>query len=470
MESRSEIAKYFPAEARVASVGVDAGEARAIAGTEGVARFDTPAAFLSSATVELHALILSVESLTTELLAAAPARLDAKSVVIVTCPVVPGIRFIDDPSVPPIVRALSEAGYSILTPPRWLDRAEAPSLLVAARHDGYAIRSYRPGDETQILDLFETSFLSRRPVEHWRWEYEANPHGRHAISMAFDGDGQLVAQYAGYPVPLWSADPAIDGLCAHQIGDTMTAVKVRNVGRGHTSLVARTAKHFFATRCAKQVAFNYGFNTANIQKMSFAFIECLPVEPVPFRRAQIAELTPISRASRLRKKLLRAYTVSRATQVGPEFDRFFQRCAPSYGLLVRRDARYLKWRYLDSPAWKYEIVTLRSAGRLVGWSVFRRRDDVLVWGDALFSPGHADAAGLVLQHALDAPIGRGAKFIEGWFPARPAWWAREIDALGFTATQEPNDLSMICTPFLVEDTSERLARDLYYTACDSDLY
>lgn len=470
MESRPEIAKYLPPDARVASVGIDAARTSEIAGASPVAVYGNVNEFQHASERDLDALLLAPDAVTRDTLAAATLRLRTRGVVVVACEVVAGAPFLDSPAVPPVVRALSESGYSIVTPPRWLDRAAAPSFLIAARHDGYVIRSYVKGDETQILDLFETSFLQRRPLEHWKWEYEANPHGSHAISMAFDAEGRLVAHYAGYPVPLWSADPAIDGLVAHQIGDTMTAVRIRNVGRGNTSLVVRTAKHFFASRCAAKVAFNYGFNTANIRKMSHTFIEVHPVELVPFRRAEVAALKLPARGTRMRRSLLRAYSITRATATGEEFDRFFQRVAPSYGLLVRRDARYLTWRYLDSPDWKYEIIALRSAGRLVGWSVFRRRDDVLVWGDALFSPRHADAAGLLLQHALASPIGSGARFVEGWFPSRPSWWAQEVDALGLTITPEPNDLSFSITPFLVGDAVERLGREFYYTACDSDLY
>ena len=469
MESRSEIAKYFPAEARVASVGIDAGEARAIAGTDGVARFDTPAAFLSSATGELHALILSAGSLTTELLGAAPGRLEAKSVVVVTCPVVPGVRFIDNPSVAPIVRTLSEAGYSILTPPRWLDRAEEPSLLVVARHDGFAIRDYIPGDETRILDLFETSFHQRRAEEHWRWEYERNPHGSRVISLAFDAGGELVAQYAGYPVSLWSSDPSIDGLRANQIGDTMTALRVRNVGRGHTSLVVRTAKHFFSSHCAGRVAFNYGFNTANIRKISSSFNESDVVEPIPYRRCATDALLPAARDVSLRR-LLRRWSVRSVSSVDEEWDRFFAEIAPAYRFLVRRDTRHLRWRYLDSPVWKYELVSLRAAGRLVGWSVFRRIGDVLVWGDALFAPKHAEAAGLVLRHALCSSVGLGATAVEAWFPSRPSWWGAILGDLGLGVSKEPNDLAFMCTPFLLPDATARLRHDFYYSACDSDLF
>ena len=47
---------------------------------------------------------------------------------------------------------------------------------------------------------------------------------------------------------------------------------VRHVGRGPTSILGRTALHFYETFCEGKVAFNYGFNVANIQRFSLKFL------------------------------------------------------------------------------------------------------------------------------------------------------------------------------------------------------
>jgi hypothetical protein len=55
---------------------------------------------------------------------------------------------------------------------------------------------------------------------------------------------------------------------------------------------------------------------------------------------------------------------------------------------------------------------------LAGWCVFRRRDDRLVWGDALFHPRHDGAAESLLAAAVRLPDLAGARQLETWFSPR----------------------------------------------------
>ncbi len=64
---------------------------------------------------------------------------------------------------------------------------------------GITYRSYRDGDETAILDLYNRVFTKQQSLSQWRWAYRSNPSGRVDISLAFDGQ-QLIAQSAGIPL------------------------------------------------------------------------------------------------------------------------------------------------------------------------------------------------------------------------------------------------------------------------------
>ena len=130
----------------------------------------------------------------------------------------------------------------------------------------FTSRPSRAGDEEQILGLFARAFPhASRGIEHFRWEYQRNPFGNEHISLTFDDAGRLVAQYAGYPVRMIDDDSE---LVAHQIGDIMTDRSVRQVGRGPTSILARTAQHFYDAFCSGRVAFNYGFTTDAHRQLS----------------------------------------------------------------------------------------------------------------------------------------------------------------------------------------------------------
>lgn len=63
------------------------------------------------------------------------------------------------------------------------------------------VREYEPGDEEEIMELFEEAF--KRPLDErfWRWRYLNNPYGKGIISLMYEGD-KLVGHYAVIPIPL----------------------------------------------------------------------------------------------------------------------------------------------------------------------------------------------------------------------------------------------------------------------------
>lgn len=329
--------------------------------------------------------------------------------------------------------------------------------------DGFSVRAYREGDERQILDLFARSFPhAPRRLEHFDWKYLRNPFGNAHISLTFDRSGELVGHYAGYVVPfrLGGRD-----LLAHQIGDTMTAVGVRHVGRGPTGILGRTALHFYASFCERKIAFNYGFNVANIQKFSLRFLRADAVEPVSFRVRDLRRhpITPIPRWQRW----MRGYRLEVVRQTTAEWTALFERVSGTYRFLVRRDAEYVRWRYLECPDVPYVVIAIRKWGHLAGWIAMRMQDRTLMWGDALFDPAFEDAPDVLLRDVVPR---LSAERIEAWFPPRPGWFDAILRALHFEPAPQPQDLSVMCVPFVVDDASAHIREDLYYSWGDSDLF
>ncbi|HEX6178078.1 MAG TPA: GNAT family N-acetyltransferase [Thermoanaerobaculia bacterium] len=324
----------------------------------------------------------------------------------------------------------------------------------------FVVRAYEPGDETAILDLFARSFHQPLTPQAWRWRYEDNPEGGTRISVAFEND-RLVAHYAGYPVAL-----ELDGepLQANQIGDTMTDPSVRQVGRGPTSILARTATHFYETFCEGRVAFNYGFNVSNIQKFSMRFLRAERVEPVVYR-ARDLRLRPFVKLSRA-ERWARGISLEVLTTVSAEFDDLFRRSAHHYSFLVKRDARYVRWRYLDSPT-AYHLVAIRKWRTLVGWLVFRMREDRFSLGDFFIDPAHVDGLEAAIRHLTSVVP---ATKIETWCPNRPVWLSNALQELGFEVLPEPQDLSLMCVPFARRDAANLMRARLFYTMGDGDLF
>jgi Acetyltransferase (GNAT) domain len=330
-----------------------------------------------------------------------------------------------------------------------------------AEQESITIRTYAPGDETAVLDLFRRAFGVQREMEHWRWEFEQNPFGNHNITVAFDRDERLVAYFGSYSVPF--RDHGRD-LMAYQMCDVMTDPSVRHIGRGPTNVFVRCMRHFYETFSEGKIAFDYGFDTGSGQVLFFRYLRGQLVEPVAYRLRDLA-VHPIRPANRIARRL-RGYQFQLVRQATAEWDDLFERAAPDYGFLVRRDRAYFQWRYLDCPDIPYLVVAVRRWGCLAGWVVFRIRDDRFTLGDALFDRRYAGAFEVVLRHVV--PQYR-VRLLEGWFPSRPLWFSSILDDCGMQRRDEPQGLSMIAATFMLPDAVERL-RESYYTMGDGDLF
>lgn len=366
---------------------------------------------------------------------------------------------------------LSEHGFVVQRQRRLDGSGAAAGLeLWTSRSESYRVREYRPGDESQILPIFEGSFFVPRSRERWSWEYTENPYGNLNISEAFAADGQLVAHYAGFPVRFrlpGGAEPVV----ALHIGDTMTLPGVRHVGRGPTSLLGRTVRHFYARFCQGRVAFNYGFNTGNIQRFSMAFVGAQRLEDLPFHVLPLPAPALTTQPVGLRRLLPESggWQCQRMDDFDPRFDELFARVAAGYGMLVERDARYLSWRYHRQPGNDYRVYACLHRGRLVGWGVFRRLGNALVWGDALFDPSDHRGMRQLLAHVLAQPEHAGVTQVETWATSRPGWWRPLLQSIGFEERPEPQGLGLVYVPFEI-DPGEGMREHLYYTMGDSDLF
>lgn len=333
----------------------------------------------------------------------------------------------------------------------------------------FVVRYYLPGDEYAINDMFNEVFNQNRDLSHWYWKYRDNPYGAHFISLATDDNGTIAAHYGGYPLRLYnyisgSNPPEIT---TFHLCDKMTRKQFRSAGFGASSLLARTFMHFKET-FARDIPFGYGFGTHHSLRFGLMFLNYAEIENIAYRRVNPQQLY-VKKTGRLRE-LIADIKVNEVNEIDDSWTDFFYSAAPYYGCLIKRDAAYLKWRYLKRPDRKYLIISVRNRARLVGWTVFFREANKVVWGDAMFMQKDSDCLNSIFSYIQRHPILEGADFIECWFPNRPHWWDVRLQEIGFRAETEPNDLRLTGPIFNDQKAPEILKNNFYYTIGDSDLF
>jgi cyclopropane fatty-acyl-phospholipid synthase-like methyltransferase len=334
------------------------------------------------------------------------------------------------------------------------------------RPSDFTVEVYRKGDETHILNTFQTAFgVMRNPI-HWQWKFKDSPFGGPYVTTVWDKT-ELAAHYTAYPVPIWLNNRSH---MTYQVGDTFTHPSYRGIGRGATSLLARAVRQFHRLYCENQIPFFYGFNTDKIQKFGRLFLRYYPVAPIYEWFLTNQALHNLSNTSSW-QLMRQGYTVNCVEQIGPWADKIFAQAKTHYGWLIERTQQYLQWRYEAHPDYHYYFFVVRHWGKPVGWWLGRVEGDTLIIGDALFSEKNLSAARAGLIGGLGfMKKAHNIQMIRAWFSQTPLWWNQILNTLGFESERQYQNLDLCVTPFEETIEVEKIAQHFYFTHGDSDLF
>jgi GNAT superfamily N-acetyltransferase len=273
----------------------------------------------------------------------------------------------------------------------------------AGEHDAEMFRLYE-----QVFGAEATAASRRR----WSWQYEKNPllaETGPVIWLARE-PGRLLGQMAAMRVSLWFGGREVQASWGNDY-----FVRVDAQGRGLGALLSN------AWSDHEDVALALGLTPSSyplFKKLGF-----IDVGPVPFyqkvmdaRAVARRRLGPLlgtlaapALAAALRLRFGRApqppadVEVRAVTTFSAEYDDLWARARASYAMCVRRDANYLRWKYLECPHRRYDLVEARRQGVLVGYAVSRLDDyrgTKLGWIVDVFTDTRDEAAKEALVHSL----------------------------------------------------------------------
>ena len=242
------------------------------------------------------------------------------------------------------------------------------------------IDRYRQEDRRAVEALYRRVFgpdAAEANRLRWEWQYRRNPNnpgGTPVIWIAREGPS-VIGQYATMPVRL-----QVQGkeLAASWGMDVMVAPERQRQGIGE--ILFRTWD--------RHVDASLGLGLSDSSHRLFRKLRWPEPGPVPCfikpltRRALKNKQWPEA-INRLvsavtlpfvqmiaRTRPLRA-EVEVIKRFSPEFTDLWTRLAPRFQFVVRRDAAYLNWKYIEAPHVRYCVAALKREGRVEGYAVYR---------------------------------------------------------------------------------------------------
>ncbi|MEO0071184.1 MAG: GNAT family N-acetyltransferase [candidate division WOR-3 bacterium] len=275
------------------------------------------------------------------------------------------------------------------------------------------IKPFIPGNEETIVNLLHTTFGISIATDFYRWRFLDNPAGPGICDLVWDGN-KLCAHHGVTLVNI-----VCDGkeLRAGLGGTAMTHPDYRGQGL-FTTLYKRAVARMISEGLILFYAFpNSASHPLIVDKLGFIDIYEVPKFSLNFRnrRQRTAD-----RSDKYIEEL---------KKFDERFDRLWFNAGKEYRVIVKRDSRYLNWRFVLNPIAQYRILSYSHQSDLLGYAVLKQYNQELQIVDLLTVP-QTDIGLALVTRAIDIAQEESLESVSMWLnPANPLHI--ELERLGF---------------------------------------
>ena len=334
-------------------------------------------------------------------------------------------------------------------------------------NDPYSLRSSQPGDEEQLLGLFNKVFRGNgspeppRRREFWSWRYaDSGPQENHSSVAVRCDDGSIIGHVGGVCLATW---------CRGEVRPTSVSVDnmidpERRRGLQRVGVFARLVNHWVDSYFGCDRDFiAWGFPTTSNFRIGQKFSRYSLVRPINVLVARDL--------GRLRRPV-KGVESRRAAAFGPEYDALWERCRETIEMGVVRSSAYLGWRYVQHPEHRYRVHEARDSrsGELRGFAVTRSgglAPDVVQIMDWLVEEGDGEAEQCLRCACADEAIEADAGGLIAWIPEGLPGFAR-FQRRGFYV--EPTPIIMVARSWDRRISVVDVRQRFYATLGDIDYY
>ena len=219
------------------------------------------------------------------------------------------------------------------------------------------IRKYKKGDEIGILKLdkmVEEHPWNRRNLKNWEWKYKGkNPFGKSIVFVATNNQ-KILATFSIIPLKYKIMGRIVNGSCSIAM---IVHPKYQNKG-----LIKFVADKLFEEASKRNIEFIYGYPNSNayeIHKKIFNYedinMQSLYLKKINYNIKLAKENFKIVKKKKFEKKI----------------NRLFENANSQYKVSLKRDYKYLNWRYSDRPDKKYHLFVFYKDNEIVGYSILK---------------------------------------------------------------------------------------------------
>lgn len=317
---------------------------------------------------------------------------------------------------------------------------------------GIRFEPYRPGDEVSIVQLFETCFDGRTiPLEYWRWRFLRNPTGQNTVELAWD-QGCLAGHYAVSPAVLMvNGKDCMAGLSA----TTMIHPDYR--GR---KLFPELAGRLYTRLAESGFSLVWGFPNSRSHPGFVRDLNWDDVAQIPFFALDLSSIERLGEVSS---------AIVELQQFDPRFDDLWVAARPANGLVVKRDSKYLNWRFKDNPTNKYRILVYVCGSELLGYAVISvyHGNHLQIVDMLCASPVEIGLA--LVRSAIDMALKDQRSMVKLWLPVNlHLHW--ELEKWGFVNITPVTYFGICPLTRLPGNCDAADVRRWYYTMGDSDVF
>lgn len=318
-----------------------------------------------------------------------------------------------------------------------------------------------PEHRAEQAELFAACFKKGDGPEHLGWRYDDCPHGQSVSIVARPPGGRAISGYACNPRTVLHFGREATRTTVGETGDVMTHPDWRKRGifsdldrraMEETGRLGWSAVFGLPNRRSAHIFLELGWEQVGlIRPHSFVVRKSPASKAERFKEGRLAALLTgfhATQCGRAAKRLSQAagasFVAERLERFPEEVEELARRVEQNFAFMVRRDAAYLNWRFLDNPSGLHRAVGIRTRqGALVGYAVVQlpRAGSSVGWLVDVLAPDEPARARAICA-GLDLLREHGAEVIQA-HAIDGSFWERCLSGAGFLPPKPENHLIVI---------------------------